>query len=108
MGRLIDADRLNKDFSLIITHIENSNKETISKEEFCKCLKILRECVNEQPTAYDEEKVVAELEREKELHTEHYNNSIYKDFPDVKQRYKQIQLVLDKAIEIVIKGRCRT
>lgn len=62
MGRLIDADALNKEFNKVITYIENSNKETISKEEFCKCLKILRECVDEQPTAYNVEKVVAELE----------------------------------------------
>lgn len=63
MGRLIDADRLNKDFSLIITHIENSNKEIISKEEFIKCLKILRECVDEQPTAYNVEKVVKKIKK---------------------------------------------
>lgn len=50
------------------------------------------------------EKVVAELEKEKEIHTNHYNISIYKDFPEIKQRYKQICGVIDKAIDIVKRG----
>lgn len=58
----------------------------------------------DMPTAYDVEKVVAELEKEKEIHTNHYNISIYKDFPEIKQRYKQICGVIDKAIDIVKKG----
>ena len=60
--------------------------------------------IDEMPCAYDVEKVVAKLEEKKELHTEHYNNSIYKYFPDVKQRYEQIQLVIDKIINIVRNG----
>lgn len=50
------------------------------------------------------EKVVAELEKEKEIHTNHYNISIYKDFPEIKQRYKQICGVIDKVIDIVKRG----
>ena len=100
MGRLIDADEL-------IIRLRNESIIPFSKmlltDEHRWFIK-LEDMIKTQPTAYDVEKVVAEFEREKELHTEHYNNSIYKDFPDVKQRYIQIQLVLDKAIEIVRKG----
>lgn len=77
-------------------------------ENVVKCagdMKILAEIKLERlPVAYNKEKVVQELEKEKELHTEHYNVSIYKEFPDVKQRYEQIQLVIDNAIEKVKKG----
>lgn len=101
MGRLIDADALieviKESRPLNWTDSESELQEDADYNHFI-------EMVKEQPTAYDVEKVVAELEREKELHKEHYNISIYKDFPDVKQRYKQIQLVLDKAIEIVKRG----
>lgn len=60
--------------------------------------------IADMPKAYDVEKVVAELEKEKEIHTNFYNISIYRDFPDVKQRYKQIQRVISKAIDIVKRG----
>ena len=56
------------------------------------------------PTAYDIDKVVEELESEKSIHTENYNISIYKDYPEIKQRYKQVCGVIDKAIEIVKQG----
>lgn len=64
MGRLIDADKLNEEFDDLITTFENTKngKNYISKEELLECLKILRGCVEEQPTAYDISNVVAELE----------------------------------------------
>ena len=62
------------------------------------------EIIEEQPVAYDKEKVIKELEDQKDKHTEGYNLSIYKEFPDIKERYEQIQLVLDKAIEKVKAG----
>ena len=67
-------------------------------------IKFVDELIKAQPTAYDVEKVVADLEKEKEIHTEHYNISIYKDFPEIKSRYKQIQGVINKAIDIVKRG----
>lgn len=94
MGRLIDADALKQDFrkyqiKSLIAHTEEKN---------------VFDVINEQPTAYDVEKVVAELEKEKEIHTNYYNISIYKDFPEIKQRYKQICGVIKKAIDIVKRG----
>lgn len=55
MGRLIDADALKQDFrkyqiKSLIAHTEEKN---------------VFDVINEQPTAYDVEKVVAELEEEK-------------------------------------------
>jgi hypothetical protein len=73
-------------------------------EEAKVVLETIVRIVTEQPTAYDVEKVVAELEKEKEIHTEHYNISLYKDYPEVKQRYEQMQLVIDDAIAKVRKG----
>jgi len=59
MGRLIYADKLQGEFDEIITHLESTGvKESISKEEFLKCLKLLQGCIDEQPTAYDMDKVV--------------------------------------------------
>lgn len=66
MGRLIYADKLNEEFDDLITTFENTKngKDYISKEELLECLKLLRGCVDEQPTGYDVEKVVAELEKD--------------------------------------------
>lgn len=47
------------------------------------------------------EKVVAELEKEKEIHTEHFRISLYKDYPEIKKMYEKVCLVIDKAISIV-------
>jgi len=62
MGRLIYADKLQGEFDEIITHLESTGvKEFISKEEFLKCLKLLKGCIDEQPTAYDVDKVEKEI-----------------------------------------------
>ena len=65
---------------------------------------MLIKAFKESKPAYNVDKAVAELEKEKEIHTNNYNISIYKEFPEIKQRYKQICGVLDKAIDIVRKG----
>lgn len=52
----------------------------------------------------DADKVVEELEKEKDIHTEAFNTSIYKDMPEIQQRYKQAIGIIDKAIEIVQKA----
>lgn len=63
MSRLIDADKLNTEFAEILTALKGGmGKESITREEFAEAIKILKGCVDEQPTAYDVEKVVAELE----------------------------------------------
>lgn len=53
---------------------------------------------------YDVDKVVEQLEKEKEIHTEYFSKSIYKDMPEIKERYKQALIIIDRAIEIVRRG----
>ena len=108
MGRLIDADDAiniftNRLFETLKTYL---SCVTAEENQICleTCYKVAKYEIDNIPTAYDVEKVVAELEKEKEIHTEHYNISLYKDYPEVKQRYEQIQLVIDDAISKVRKG----
>lgn len=62
MGRLIDADKLNTEFAEILTALKGGmGKESITREEFAEAIKILKGCVDEQPTAYNVDKVVEEL-----------------------------------------------
>lgn len=63
--------------------------------------KMLKKAFAESKVAYDVEAVVAELEKEKEIHTEHFRTSLYKDYPEIKQMYEKVCLVIDKAISIV-------
>lgn len=88
--RLIDADKL----KAVI--IEGYRAEFFGS--------VLWDILNDIPTAYDINKVVEELEEEKNIHTEQFNISIYKDMPEIKQRYKQAIGIIDKAIEIVKQG----
>ena len=90
--RLIDADKLKADL-----------EKAISKNEDMDCLDFLRvaSVIDAQPTAYDQKKVVEQLEKEKEIHKRFYNISVYKDMPEIKERYRQTISISDKAIEIV-------
>lgn len=60
-----------------------------------------KEAVEAWNTRKPMEAVVAELEKEKAIHTEHFRISLYKDYPEIKQMYEKVCLVIDKAIEIV-------
>ena len=93
--RLIDADLLKKNCKC--TGKFEDNFKGVDLIELAKV-------IDAQPTAFSIEKVVEQLEKEKEIHTEHYNISLYKDYPDVKRRYEQNCLVIDKTIEIVKRG----
>lgn len=87
MGRLIDADKLKADL-----------EKAISKNEDMDCLDFLRvaSVIDKQPTAYDPEKVVEQLEELKSLVTV---NIILDDI--VKLR---MLIAYSKAIEIVKGG----
>ena len=102
MSRLIDANKL-------IKYIEKSRKENPHNDikiainhsfEHFHCI----ELVNEQPTAYDVDKVVEQLENEKEIYTRNYNISPYKEYPEIKQRYECICIAINKALDIVKAG----
>ena len=83
--RLIDADKLKADL-----------EKAISKNEDMDCLDFLRVAsfIDAQPTAYDPDKVVEQLENEK--------NPIYREVESIMGDRQSIKI--DKAIEIVKGG----
>lgn len=85
MGRLIDADKLKADL-----------EKAISKNEDMDCLDFLRvaSVIDAQPTAYDPDKVVEQLEKEK--------NPIYRE--DGSLMGERTVIRIDKVIEIVKGG----
>ena len=88
--RLIDADELIKYIKIweIGTSISSDQKEFI-------------DCVNEQPTAYDADKVVEQLE---ELKMRYFLTIANTGDADKDCAYKNIANTIDKAVEIVKGG----
>nr|DAP38701.1 MAG TPA: hypothetical protein [Caudoviricetes sp.] len=86
MGRLIDADKLKADL-----------EKAISKNEDMDCLDFLRVAsfIDAQPTAYDPDKVVTQLEDYGNEETHYYKNTPYE---------KCIEECIGKAIQIVEGG----
>lgn len=83
MSKLIDADKLKE----AINSSLNTGRETFSPEIIC-------EAVDEQPTAFDVDKVIGELKRDKFIESECI-------LSDVHQGYNA---GLSRAIEIVKGG----
>lgn len=90
MGRLIDADELIKYIKIweIGTSISSDQKEFI-------------DCVNEQPTVFDVDKVVEQLKNLKAMYWFSIANTGDKKL-DV--AYENVGNALDKAIELVKEG----
>ena len=93
MGRLIDADKLKTDL-----------EKAISKNEDMDCLDFLRAAsvIDAQPTAYDPDKVVEQLEEKTELAFQRYmdcpkNSPCY-------QRYQEQYLQRKMCLDIVKAG----
>lgn len=87
MSRLIDADELIKYIKIweIGTSISSDQKEFI-------------DCVNEQPTAFDVDKVVEQLE---ELKMRYFLTIANTGDADKDCAYKNIANTIDRSIEIV-------
>lgn len=70
MGRLIEADKLKADL-----------EKAISKNEDMDCLDFLRiaSVIDKQPTAYDPEKVVEQLENERKFWENAYDSNLGKE-----------------------------
>ena len=90
MSRLIDADLL----------LENAIKYNIGRTSFEEMIK----CVNEQPTAYDLEAVVQQLEERIEHHVKLVNYEMNMGTIVDVERHKEAIKVTEKAIEIVRNG----
>lgn len=93
MGRLIDADKLKADL-----------EKAISKNEDMDCLDFLlvASAIDAQPTAYDPDKVVQQLEEKTELAFQRYMNCP-KNSPCY-QRYQEQYLQRKMCLEIVKAG----
>lgn len=116
MGRLIDADALiemiNNDISMterfmnkVTNPLEMVSRNYISLASQLNTLKSFRAIIDEEPTAYDVEKVVAELEEEKQSNP--CRNTQCKDCKYTNQCYEGemcYKVGFDNAIEIVRKG----
>lgn len=94
MGRLIDADEL----------VRNILSQTIINETDAKIMDRYLYCVNNQPTAYDVDKVVEELELLKK-----YNNRYDSYYDESMYRATEFENyvnndVVKKSIEIVRNG----
>ena len=97
--RLIDADKLIlhlNDFMLQQSPIDAQDIESIKVSAVIKdCIKT----VDEQPTAYDVDKVVEKLEENASRHTKKYNT------PYGNNGYRDVKAIsIHKAIEIVRAG----
>ena len=70
MGSLIDADKLKADL-----------EKAISKNEDMDCLDFLRiaSVIDKQPTAYDPDKVVEQLENERKFWENAYDSNLGKE-----------------------------
>lgn len=90
MGRLIDADELIKYIKIweIGTSISSDQKEFI-------------DCVNEQPTVFDVDKVVEQL---KQLKMRYFLTIANTGDADKDCAYKNIANTIDRAIEIIKGG----
>lgn len=72
MGRLIDADK-------VVEHLEKVKKESTSLVDMAHIIGFQR-VIDTQPTAYDSDKVVAELERKKFIEQETILSDIHQGF----------------------------
>lgn len=90
--RLIDADKLKTDL-----------EKAISKNEDMNCLDFLRasSVIDAQPTAYDPDKVVKQLEKLKSLVPV---NRVLDDIANDKPKELGMLIAYEKAIEIVKAG----
>ena len=96
MGRLIDTDKLKADL-----------EKAISKNEGMDCLDFLRvaSVIDAQPTAYNLEKVVAQLKEEKELSYANFDEYVNGVCPCLDPRDDDLfHRGLERAIEIVKAG----
>lgn len=92
--RLIDADKL-KD---AINNSLNTGRETFPAE-------IMYEAIDEQPTAYDPDKVVEQLKEEKEFSYADFDEYVNEVCPCLDAEYDDLfNKGLERAIEIVKGG----
>ena len=93
MGRLIDADK-------VIEHLEKGKKESTSLVDIAHIIGF-QSIIDAQPTAYDPDKVVAQLEEVEKIMTSPVNNDC---FGEECRASDCTVCLISKAIEIVKAG----
>lgn len=93
MGRLIDADK-------VVEHFEKVKKESASLVDMAHILGF-QSVIDAQPTAYDPDKVVQQLEKLKSLVPV---NRVLDDIVNDKPKELGMLIAYEKAIEIVKGG----
>ena len=114
MAELIVKGALKSEFNEILTALESKKtKEAISKQEFCECIEILKECVDEQSTTTEAEIRAKILDEAIEKFLEHdcvcveWNNGLSKEklVDDVlRQVMGQVVIILEKMKAEQLKG----
>nr|DAZ64878.1 MAG TPA: hypothetical protein [Caudoviricetes sp.] len=94
MGRLIEADKLYEDLANNLSFIMGDGSDGEAIDTYVTIGDIIHDTFNAQPTAYDPDKVVKQLEKEK--------NPIYREVESIMGDRQSIKI--DKAIEIVKGG----
>lgn len=92
--RLIDADELYEDLANNLSSIMGDGSDGEAIDTYVTIGDIIHDTFNAQPTAYDQDKVVEQLENEK--------NPIYREVESIMGDRQSIKI--DKAIEIVKGG----
>jgi hypothetical protein len=92
--RLIDADELYEDLANNLSSIMGDGSDGEAIDTYITIGDIIHDTFNAQPTAYDPDKVVEQLENEK--------NPIYREVESIMGDRQSIKI--DKAIEIVKGG----
>ena len=100
--RLIDVEKLLNDMK---NELEKAvNDENMDKDDYMVIMTsaiALKDFVNRQPTAFDVEKVVSELEARAEMYLQ---RGLKEYFPDEARPYLYAVKKFDEAIDIVKKG----
>lgn len=99
--RLIDADALLKE--LESSELQPTKETDGFIDGWCEGFNTVVDMINNQPTAYDSEKVVAELEKEKYIAEKEMEECIFKALP-YHDSIEGKWIGINKAIEIVRKG----
>lgn len=101
MGRLIEADKLYEDLANNLSFIMGDGSDGEAIDTYATIGDVIHDTFNAQPTAYDPEKVVKQLEELKSLVPV---NRVLDDIVNDKPKELGMLIAYEKAIEIVKGG----
>lgn len=79
MGRLIDADELYEDLANNLSSIMGDGSDGEAIDTYVTIGDIIHDTFNAQPTAYDQDKIVEQLENERKFWENAYNRNLGKE-----------------------------